>query len=78
MKHQSLKAADKLFNDFIKALSETGYLVDLSAKGIYQLYSVGKLIENFTSLLTAVSLIPVRFASLIVSHIPYSLCSWDC
>jgi predicted NAD/FAD-dependent oxidoreductase len=58
MKRQSLKAADELFADFIKALSETGHLVDLSAKGIYQLYSVGELIENFTSLLTAVSVEP--------------------
>jgi hypothetical protein len=47
MKHQSLKAADELFTDFIKALAETVHLVELSAKGIYQLYSVGELINDY-------------------------------
>jgi hypothetical protein len=47
MKHQSLKAADTLFTDFIEVLAETVHLVGLSAKGIYQLYSVGEIVDNY-------------------------------
>lgn len=47
MKHQSLEAADEIFTDFIEALAETVHLVDLSAKGIFQLYSVGEIVDNY-------------------------------
>lgn len=47
MKHQSLVAADELFTGFTKGMTETIRLVELAAKGIFQLYSIGEIVDTY-------------------------------
>ena len=47
MKNSRLESVDKIFTDFIRTLAETIQLVNLSAKGIFQLYSVGEIVDNY-------------------------------